>query len=128
VNKNLGHVALARGDSGRARALFAESLAVQREQGNKQGIVECLAGLAASARPPKRAAQLFGATEILMEAAGVPLSPADRSDWERDAAALREQLGEPAFAAAWAEGRALAADGASAAWERISEAATEAGG
>jgi predicted ATPase len=131
VLKNLGHVALARGDAGRARALFAESLAVQREQGNKQGIAECLAGLAAVTQPPERATQLFGATEVLMETAGVPLSPADRADWERHMALLRERLGEPAFAAAWAEGRALAADGASEAWERTSEAAlavTEAGG
>jgi predicted ATPase len=126
VNKNLGHVALARGDTGRARALFAESLAVQREQGNKQGIVECLAGLAAVAQPPECAAQLFGAAEALMEEAGVPLSPADRADWERHVAALRERLGELAFAAAWAEGRVMAARAEPEAWERISEAALSA--
>ena len=124
VLKNLGHVALARGDADRARALFAESLSFQREQGNRQGIAECLAGLAAVAQPPDRAAQLFGATEALLEAAGIPLSPADRADWERQCTVLRERLGESAVAAAWAEGRALAAGAESEAWDRISNAAS----
>ena len=123
VLKNLGHVALARGDADRARALFAESLSVQREQGNRQGIAECLAGLAAMAQPPDRAVELFGATGALLEAAGIPLSPADRADWERHSTVLRERLGEAAFAAAWAGGRALAAGAESEAWDRISNAA-----
>jgi catechol 2,3-dioxygenase-like lactoylglutathione lyase family enzyme len=128
VLKNLGHVALARDDAERARALFVESLSFQREQGNRQGIAECLAGLAAVAQPPDRAAQLFGATEALLEAAGIPLSPADRADWERHSTVLRERLGEPAFAAAWAEGRALAAGAESEAWDRISNAASSLAG
>jgi predicted ATPase/serine/threonine protein kinase len=119
VLKNLGHVAQARGESARATALFAESMATQREQGNKQGIAECLAGLASVAHPPERAAELFGATEALLDSVGVPLSPADRTDWERNVAALRERLGEPALNAAWAEGCALAAGATAEAWDRI---------
>jgi tetratricopeptide (TPR) repeat protein len=123
VLKNLGHVAQARGETARARALFAEGLAVQQEQGNKQGIAECLAGLASVAQPPERAAELFGATKALLDAVGVPLSPADQADWERNVAALREWLGESGFAAAWAEGRTLAAGATAEAWDRISATA-----
>ena len=123
VLKNLGHVAQARGETARARTLFAESLASQREQGNKQGIAECLAGLASVAYPPERAAELFGATEALLDAVGAPLSPADRTDWERNVTALRERLGEAGFATAWAEGRALAAGATAEAWDQISAAA-----
>ena len=35
------------------------------------------------------------------------LAPADRADHDRDVAAVRAALGEAAFAAAWAEGRAM---------------------
>jgi hypothetical protein len=116
-------VAQARGEGGQARALFAESLSVQKEQGNKQGIAECLAGLAAVARSPERAVRLFAATEALLDAVGVPLSPADRADWDRDLAAARAQLDGVTFASTWAEGRAMAAGATAEAWDRIAAAA-----
>ena len=37
----------------------------------------------------------------------MPLAPAARSDQDQAAQALRATLGEEAFAAAWAEGRAM---------------------
>jgi hypothetical protein len=55
----------------------------------------------------ERAARLFGAAEALREAIGTPLPPADRAEHDRSVAAVRTALGEEAFAAAWAEGRAL---------------------
>jgi predicted ATPase/Tfp pilus assembly protein PilF len=106
----LGHIACHRGDYRRAQALFAESLTLQHEQGNKQGIVEALAGfagLAAAVKQPERAARLFGAAEALLDAIGAPLAPADRAEWERDAATARAQLDKAAFEAAWAEGRTM---------------------
>lgn len=111
----LGYIACHRGDYRRAQALFAESLALQHEHGNKQGIVEALAGfagLAAAMKQPERAARLFGAAEALLDAIGAPLAPADRAEWERDAAIVRAQLDEAAFNAARAEGRAMAREGA----------------
>jgi DNA-binding NarL/FixJ family response regulator len=53
------------------------------------------------------AVRLWGAVEVLREAAGIPLSPIERADYERAIAAARTRLGEQAFAAAWAEGRAM---------------------
>ena len=53
------------------------------------------------------AARLWGAAEALREAMGVPIPPVYRAGFERSVAATRLLLGEKAFAAAWAEGRAM---------------------
>jgi predicted ATPase/class 3 adenylate cyclase len=124
--KNLGHVARRRGDCEQARTLFAESLALQQEYGNKQGMAESLAGLASVAAQPECAARLFAAVETLLDVVGVPLSPADRVDLDRSLAAVRAQLDQGAFAAAWTEGQALAADASPAAWEQTIACALEA--
>jgi hypothetical protein len=52
------------------------------------------------------AAQLWGAAEALREGTASPLLPSDRASYEQVMAAARAQLGEEAFASAWAEGRA----------------------
>jgi len=53
------------------------------------------------------AAQLWGAAEALRDAIGVPIPPVERADYERSLSAARVHLGERAFAAAWAQGRAM---------------------
>jgi len=55
----------------------------------------------------ERAARLFGAAEALRAAAGVPLTPFDRADYDRDVAAIQAQLDNAALKAAWVEGRAM---------------------
>ena len=52
----------------------------------------------------------MGATEALREASAKPRSAGERVSHDRQAAALRTTLGEAAFAAAWAAGRALTLD------------------
>ena len=69
-----------------------QSLALQRDLGNAQGIAECLAGLGgtiAAAGRPDRAARIFAASKALLEQIGVPLAPADQAAMERDMAAAR---------------------------------------
>jgi hypothetical protein len=56
---------------------------------------------------PERAARLFGATDVLRAALGLPVRPADRRRYDRDVSAVRAALGAETFAAAWAAGRAL---------------------
>jgi DNA-binding CsgD family transcriptional regulator len=51
--------------------------------------------------------RLWGAADALREAMGTPIPPVYRADYERSVAAARAQLGEKAFAAAWAEGRSM---------------------
>src|SRR5262249_24552660 len=111
----LGRVTYVQGQYGAARALFQESLAIFRELGNKHGIAASLEGLAevvVAGGQPERAARLFGAAEGLREAIGAPLLPAERAEHDRSIAAACTALGEEAFAAAWAEGRALSLEGA----------------
>jgi hypothetical protein len=57
---------------------------------------------------PARAARLFGATDTLRTALGIPVRPADRRLYDRDMSAVHAALGHERFAAAWAAGRALA--------------------
>jgi hypothetical protein len=69
-----------------------------------------LAGLAGpiSARgDPERAARLLGASEALLETIGVGLQCSDQFEVDRYEAAVREQLDQATFEAAWAEGRAM---------------------
>ena len=99
-----------RATTGRATALYEESLALRRELGNKHGLAECLEGLAGVAvaqRQLERAARLLGAAETLREATGAPLSPRERVRYDRDVSTVRAGLGEAAFAAAWATGKAM---------------------
>jgi predicted ATPase/DNA-binding SARP family transcriptional activator len=107
---NRGYVAHAQGDEDQASACFTESLRLFQERGNTRGIIECIAGLAgvvAAQGQVERAARLLGATAAQFEAIGAAMWPADQIDYQRNVAAMRAVLGEAAFAAAWAAGRAL---------------------
>ena len=106
----LGTVAHTQGDDERATALYEESLALRRELGDKHGLAECLEGLAGVAgaqQQLERAARLLGSAETLREVTGAPLSPRERVWYDRDLSAVRAGLGEAAFAAAWATGKAM---------------------
>jgi non-specific serine/threonine protein kinase len=61
------------------------------------------------------AARLFGASEALRERIGAAPWPLWLAEHERNVAATRTSLGEEAYAAAWAAGRALSVDAAIAA-------------
>jgi predicted ATPase/class 3 adenylate cyclase len=93
-----------------ARRCYLESMAIRRALGNKEGMAACLEGLAAADEgmgQPERAVRLFAAAEALRQALGAVLSPPERADHDRLVAAARAVLGEPVFASAWTEGRAL---------------------
>ena len=66
-----------------------------------------LARLAEAASRPVHVAILLGAAETLREAAGLPLDLYFRSEHDGRVAAARAALGEEAFTAAWAAGRAM---------------------
>jgi predicted ATPase/DNA-binding CsgD family transcriptional regulator len=98
------------GEQAAARALYEESLAIARKIDSKLNMAVCLEGMAsilAAQREQGRAARLWGAAEVLRETMGAPIWPVERAPYERSVAAARALLGERAFAAAWAEGRAM---------------------
>ncbi len=110
---SLGYVALGRGDVAAAEALERESLLAQRDQGNLPGVVEGLAGLAAVAAGRgqlARAGRLFGAAEALRERVQRMVWPAERFEWNRHVARVRDGLDAATLTAAWAAGRAMSVE------------------
>ncbi len=109
---NLARVAPDREDWEHAVALSTESLSIFQELGDKHGVawvVGNLAVVAARRGAWERAAKLHGAAEALREAIGstaLSLSPAERATYVSAVAMARTELGEFAFAAATAAGRA----------------------
>ena len=107
---NLGHVAYIEGDYRSARSLYRASLAIYRDLGNQEGVAACLrsfAALAVKEDRAKHASRLWGAAEALYEAIGVPLPTNEPWSHPQLLAAARQVLGDGAFEAAWAAGRAM---------------------
>jgi predicted ATPase/Tfp pilus assembly protein PilF len=110
---NLGNVEYLLGNYARARAVFEESLLLSHATGARDLVaagLECLAWTASSYGWRKQAAQIGGAAAALREALGVPISPEQRTSHDQAVQAMRGALGEEAFAAAWAAGRAMPLD------------------
>lgn len=107
---HLGLLARYRGEPAQALAFCREALNLFWEVGDRRRVaesLEALAGAAAAQGQTDRTAQMFGAAEALREGIGAPLPLDARSDYDRDVAALRASIGEDAFGAEWAAGRAM---------------------
>jgi non-specific serine/threonine protein kinase len=107
---NLSYIAQHQGDHGRAEALCKEAIVRLRELELRYPMAFFLAALAgpvAAKGDAERAACLLGAAEALREAMGIGLVPSDQFEVDRYVSAVREQLDEMTFEAAWAEGRAM---------------------
>jgi predicted ATPase/class 3 adenylate cyclase len=110
---NLGGAVLHQGDARRAATCFAEGLTLSRGIGYQYGIAMNLAGMAgvAAARgQSERSARLFGAADGLFDTMGMTVELVDRREYDRNREIARTQLGEEAFAEAWAAGRMLPLD------------------
>ena len=86
---------------------------MRHELGNKQGVAQCLLGLAEVACDQdlaERAVRLLGAAQSLLDATGVRLGGWDQARFERTLAAARAQVGEAPADVAWAEGQAMSID------------------
>jgi predicted ATPase/DNA-binding CsgD family transcriptional regulator/Tfp pilus assembly protein PilF len=105
---NLGSLALRRGELPRAAEVYAEGLTLRWSDGDKISVASCLRGLAQVAtrsRQYQRGVRLFAAAEALRDAIGV--AEARSSRVAETIGMARAALDAPAFAAAWAAGRAL---------------------
>jgi tetratricopeptide (TPR) repeat protein len=105
-----GHAVRLLGDMERAAELYRESLALFGKTEDKWIATECVEGLAliASAqRNSERAARLFGAADAARETFGITMPRPAAGDQEHFWPAIPERPERTAFAAAWAEGRAM---------------------
>jgi tetratricopeptide (TPR) repeat protein len=110
---NLGRVALVRGDHDGARRRFVEGLEAARERGDRRSVAYSLLSfgqLSAGGGDPQRAARLLGTAAALLIELKIMEASIDQEGAANSAAAVRAQLGEAAFAAAWEAGRALSLD------------------
>jgi predicted ATPase/class 3 adenylate cyclase len=108
--RSLGNLAVDQGDYGQAAAFFAKSLDLCAELGDRWISEQCLEGWARMASATghyEQTARLFGAAEALRETLGFRFSTAERTDHDQCAVSTRTAIGDAAFAAAWAEGRAM---------------------
>ena len=108
---NLAMVAIGRGSAARAREILVEVLQIAARIGSKQACRNALdvaAGLGALLGDWPRAARIYGAAQLELEQTGVRRETADEAFLTPLVTKAREALGESAFAASEAEGRALA--------------------
>ena len=108
---HLGLVAWREGALEEARELQLQCLAYRQQRHDKRGICLSLERLAAvynSAGDPARAARLFGAAEVLREEMRSPNRGDAFPEHVEVLSAIHDALGDEAFRAAWAEGRAMA--------------------
>jgi predicted ATPase/class 3 adenylate cyclase/DNA-binding CsgD family transcriptional regulator len=118
----LAQVATAQEDYARSQALYEQGVQVARESGDTLTLLPGLEGLAAAVAAqgnPVWAAHLWGAVEALREVIGAPLPMVERVSYQWAVTSSRTQLGEHAFAAAWAEGRTLSPEQALTAQEHV---------
>jgi predicted ATPase/DNA-binding NarL/FixJ family response regulator len=106
---NLAACARAQGDGRRATGLYRESLLYSLRQGDRWGVVESLSGLAAAAAQgqAEMATRLFAAADAVRSSIGLKLQRYVQTEFDRAIAALRAELGEERFTAAWNAGWAL---------------------
>ena len=110
---NLARVARDREDWAQTAALCSESLVLFQGLGDGHGVAWVLSNLAVVAQRRggwEQAARLHGAAEALRERLGstaLSLSPRERATYEAAVAATRTKLGDRAFTAATAAGRAM---------------------
>jgi tetratricopeptide (TPR) repeat protein len=107
----LGHLARDEGDYPHAQAYYTESLSLRQQAGFAMATAQSLEDLGALAgrmQQPERAVRLLGAAEAFCETLGAHPPVTIAAEYEHAVAAGRTALGEAAYAAAWAEGRAMA--------------------
>jgi predicted ATPase/DNA-binding CsgD family transcriptional regulator len=106
----LGKVFATEGDYAAAYALYEQSLKISCDLSEKWVATVYLMELGEAVAAQQQlawAAQMWGASEALREAFGIPIPLSERAGYERSVSAARVHLGDRAFAAAWAQGRSM---------------------
>jgi hypothetical protein len=126
---NLASIAGNEGDRARAAVLQREALPLRRALWDVRALANSLANAADFAEVggrPEVAARLLGAAEALRRRGRVEIEPFNLDDHHALLTRVRARLGEPAFAAAWAQGESLPLDQAIAEADGVLAAAAQA--
>ena len=110
-----GNVARFYEDRALARSLYQQSLAIRSDWGDKPGMADTLEALAHLNQEEGwvlGAARLWGAVERLRAEFGLPIPLQHQAEHAQNIARAQEALGESAFLAAWAEGKAMSLEAA----------------
>jgi predicted ATPase/class 3 adenylate cyclase len=113
VESELAHIARQSGDLAFAEQAYRKTIVRWKETGHRAAIsnqLECLAFIARAQIQPGRAIRLLGAAEALRESIASPMTGVERVEYEREVAALREQVSPAAFSTDWIGGRSLTMD------------------
>ena len=115
ISSELAHVLRRQGRLDEAEAEYRSTIRGWQTSGNDGAVanqLECLAFIAIARGRGSRAARLLGAAEALRETARAPMTAFERGEYDAAADRLHEELGEPAFREAWADGRLMTPDAA----------------
>ncbi len=117
----VGKTLAAGGDLAAARGHYEQCLAISSALNEKwvAAVYMLELGEVVAEEHSQWAAQLWGASEALREASGIPVPLVEQADYERAVSAVRASLGERAFVAAWSQGRTMTAEQALAMQEQI---------
>ncbi len=113
VRSELAHIERYEGHYQRAKTMYRETILEWKRIGHRAAIAHQLESLASIARMEEhnqRAARLFGAAEALREKIEIPMTTAERVEYEREIAGLKSGMGESVFASVWVEGRKMNMD------------------
>src|ERR687890_406021 len=100
-------------DLGTAADLYGESLSLSWEIGLNplvQSALEGVACLAGAKGEAERAARLWGAAQVLLEAKDIPRDPDFLAEADTRISAVRIGMGEEVWEQAWRRGRAMTLD------------------
>jgi predicted ATPase/DNA-binding SARP family transcriptional activator/Tfp pilus assembly protein PilF len=108
-------VDIKKGEIKQARPQLEQSQAVFLEGRERRGMaftLEAFAELSYAEGRPETATQLWAAAGAFRNAVGLPLPPVDRPNLQANISAIREEIGDEEFFAAWSQGENLSEDAA----------------
>jgi predicted ATPase/class 3 adenylate cyclase len=109
----LAHVLRNNGELDEPLGIYKDLLPKWRDLGHRSAVaheLECIAYILTRKESPDRAAVLLGAAQEIRRVIDTPRTSAEEVEYEKEAAMLRERLGEGDAERKWNEGRSLTVD------------------
>jgi tetratricopeptide (TPR) repeat protein len=113
TRSEIAHIDRHEGNLDAAEAAYRETIKMWKQLGHRAAIahqLESFAAIAQRLQDPMRAARLYGAAEALREVIDIPMTQAEKVEYDADVADLGRSLDEQTLASAWEQGRRLSMD------------------